>query len=122
MISKARRRSSSLTIRVLHLELRPSKPATFAYVNISDDLPNGPHLEVNDTIELRAGDTQVASSSADTTLSASESRFAHIDGQLGNPHADASCHVLCYRFGIVRQPRPPALPALSRCLVASVRR
>jgi hypothetical protein len=87
-------------------------PARLAHVNISDDLPNGPHLEVNDAIQLRAGDTQVVSSCSETTLGASESHFAHIDGQLGNPHADASCHrpaMPCYRFGTVRHRRPPAL-------------
>jgi hypothetical protein len=67
-------------------------PATFAYLDISDDLPNGRHLDVNDAIELRASDTKVASGCADTTLSASEGHFAHIDGQLGNLHADALCH------------------------------
>jgi hypothetical protein len=67
-------------------------PATWAFVHISDDLSNDPHLEVNDAIELRADDTQVASSCSETTLGASESRFAHIDGLLGNLHADASCH------------------------------
>jgi hypothetical protein len=110
-----------------HFDTRPSRPilragyktvgplvtpARLAHVNISDDLPNGPHLEVNDAIQLRAGDTQVASSCSETTLGASESHFAHIDGQLGNPHADASCHrpaMPCYRFGTVRHRRPPAL-------------
>jgi hypothetical protein len=77
-----------------------------ADVNVSDDLPNGSHLEVNDAIELRADDTQVASGSSDATLSASESHFAHIDGQLGDLHADALCHrpaVLRHRFVIFRQ-------------------
>jgi hypothetical protein len=86
---------------------------TFAYLDIGDDLPNGRHLEVNDAIELRAGDTQVASSCADTTLSASEGHFAHINGQLGNLQADALCHrpaMSCHLFGIVRHPRAPALP------------
>jgi hypothetical protein len=55
--------------------------AALAFVHISDDLPNGPHLEVNDAIELGADDTQVASSCSETTLSASERHFAHIARQ-----------------------------------------
>jgi hypothetical protein len=45
---------------------------TFACVNIGDDLPNGSHLEVNNAIKLRAGDTKLASSHTEATLSASE--------------------------------------------------
>jgi hypothetical protein len=70
-------------------------------------------LEVNKSIELRAGHTKFVPRFAETTLGPSESRFAHINGQLGNLHADALCHrpaMLCYRFRTVRHPRAPALP------------
>jgi hypothetical protein len=88
-------------------------PATLARVKISDDLPNGPHLQINEAIELGAGDTKFVPRFAETTLGPSESHFAHINGQLGNLHADALCHrpaMLCYRFRTVRHPRAPALP------------
>jgi hypothetical protein len=90
------------------------KPATLAFVHISDDLSNGPHLEVNETVELRAGHTQVTSSCSETTFSASEGNFAHIDRQFGNLYTDPSCHrpaMSCNRFGTTRHRRPPALPA-----------
>jgi hypothetical protein len=64
-------------------------------------------LEVNDAIELRAGDTKLAPRIAQTTLGASESHFAHVDWQLGNLNADALClrpAMLCNLLGIVRQP------------------
>jgi hypothetical protein len=80
-------------------------PATLAFVHITDDLPNGRHLEINDALELRANDTHFVSSCADTTLSASEGYFMHIDGQLGNLHADALCHrpaMSSHFFGTVR--------------------
>jgi hypothetical protein len=99
-----------------------AKPATPARVKISDDLPNGPHLQVNEAIELGAGDTKVATSCAQTTLSASKSRFAHIDRQLGNLHADALCHrpaMSCHLFGTVRH---LILPRYQPVWVASVRR
>jgi hypothetical protein len=35
-------------------------PTTLAHVNISDDLSNGLHLEVNEAVELGAGDTKLA--------------------------------------------------------------
>jgi hypothetical protein len=73
-------------------------------IDISDDLPNGPHLEVNDAIELRAGDTKLAPSRPETTLSASESCFAHFDWQIGYLDANAPCHrpaMLCCRFDTV---------------------
>jgi hypothetical protein len=97
-------------------------PATITHVNISDNLPNGLHLEVNEAIELGAGDTKVASGCADITLSAGESHFAHIDRQLGNLHADALCHrpaILRQLFGIVRHACLPRYPLV---WVASVRR
>jgi hypothetical protein len=80
---------------------------TFAYVNFSDDLPNGSHLEVNDAIKLRAGDTKLAPSGTETTLSASEGYFAQFDWQVSYLDADALCHrpAMSYPlFGIVRQP------------------
>jgi hypothetical protein len=98
------------------------RPATLARVKINDDLPNGPHLQINEAIELGAGDTKVATSCAQTTLSASESRFAHIDRQLGNLHADALCHrpaMSCHLFGTVRH---FVLPRYQLVWVASVRR
>jgi hypothetical protein len=88
-------------------------PATITHVNISDNLPNGLHLEVNEAIEWGASDTKVASGCADITLSAGESHFAHIDRQLGNLHADALCHrpnvAPSFRYRPTRL--PPALPA-----------
>jgi hypothetical protein len=65
---------------------------TFACVNIGDDLPNGSHLEVNDAIKLRAGDTKLASSRTEATLSASESYFARLDWQIGYLDAHTLCH------------------------------
>ena len=91
--------------------------AALAFVHISDDLPNGPHLQINEAIELGAGDTKVATSCAQTTLSASESRFAHIDRQLGNLHADALCHrpaMSRHLFGTVRHVVLPRLLSGSR--------
>jgi hypothetical protein len=76
-------------------------------VNVSDYLPNGPHLEVNDAIELRAADAEVAPGRPETMLNAGESYFAYIDWQLSYLDADALRHraaMSCYRFGIVRQP------------------
>jgi hypothetical protein len=67
-------------------------PTTLAHFHISDDLSNGLHLEVSEAVELGAGDTKLAPSRTQTVFSASERHLAHIDGQLGNPHADPSCH------------------------------
>jgi hypothetical protein len=97
-------------------------PATLAFVHISDDLPNRPHLEVNDAIELGAGDTKLGPSRTETTFNASEGNFAHIDRQLGNLHTDALCHrpaMPCYHFGTVRHRRPPALPAYG-CMLGRI--
>jgi hypothetical protein len=83
-----------------------------ANVYISDYLPNGPHLKVNNAIELRAGDTQLVSSRAETALNASESCLTPFDWQLGYLNGDALCHrpaMLCYRFVMARQ------PSSSRC-------
>jgi hypothetical protein len=49
-------------------------------------------LKVDNAIELRAGDTQIVPGRAETTLSASESYFAHFDWQLGYLDADPLCH------------------------------
>jgi hypothetical protein len=66
--------------------------ATLAHVNIGDDLPNGPHLEVNEAIELGAGDTKLGPDRAQTIFSASEGAFAHLHRQLRDLCANALCH------------------------------
>jgi hypothetical protein len=53
---------------------------TIVSVNVSDDLPNSPHLKVNDAVELLTGDTKFTPSRTQTTLSAVESRLARGGG------------------------------------------
>jgi hypothetical protein len=53
---------------------------TIVSVNVGDDLPNSPHLKVNDAVELLTSDTKFAPSRTQTTLSAVESRPARGGG------------------------------------------
>jgi hypothetical protein len=79
---------------------------TSANISVRDDLANGPHLDVNNALELRAGDTKLPPSFAETTLNASESCFACLDWQLGYLSADALRHrpaTFCCLNGVVRQ-------------------
>jgi hypothetical protein len=62
-------------------------------------------LEIDEAIELLAGDTQLAPGLAQTDFSASERNFAHVDRQLSDLGADALCHspaMTRYRIEIVR--------------------
>jgi hypothetical protein len=62
-------------------------------------------LEIDDAIELLAGDTQLAPGLAQTSFSAGESDFAHFDRQLSDLHANALCHrpaMTRYRVEILR--------------------
>jgi hypothetical protein len=61
-------------------------------VTVGDDLPNSPHLKINDAVELLTSDTKFAPSRAQTTLCAVESWFARGDGQRSYCHADTLCH------------------------------
>jgi hypothetical protein len=49
-------------------------------------------LEIDEAVELLAGDTQLAPGLAQTNFSASESDLAHFDRQLSDLRADALCH------------------------------
>jgi hypothetical protein len=49
-------------------------------------------LQINEGIELLAGDTQLAPGLAQTNFSASESDLAHFDRRLRDLRADALCH------------------------------
>jgi hypothetical protein len=62
-------------------------------------------LEVDEAIELLAGDTQLAPCLAQADFSASERNFAHLDGQLSDLRANALRH----------------RPAMTRCSVEIVR-
>jgi hypothetical protein len=77
-------------------------------------------LEINEGIELLAGDTQLARGLAQTNFSASESDLAHFDRQLSDLRADALCHrpaMTRYRVEILRQCILPRFG--QRSLVAS---
>jgi hypothetical protein len=81
-------------------------------------------LEINEAIELLAGDTQLAPGLAQTNFGASESDFAHFDGQLGDLRADALCHrpamtrhrVEILRHRILPRFRPTELGRIVRLL------
>jgi hypothetical protein len=49
---------------------------TIVSVNVNDDLPNSPHLKVNDAVELLTSDTKFTPGRTQTTLSAVESCLA----------------------------------------------
>jgi hypothetical protein len=49
---------------------------TIVSVNVSDDLPNSPHLKVNDAVELLTSDAKFTPGRTQTTLSAVESCLA----------------------------------------------
>jgi hypothetical protein len=57
-----------------------------------DDLTDGPHLKIDDEIELLASDTPLAPNLTQTTFSAGESNFAHFGRQLSYLHANALGH------------------------------
>jgi hypothetical protein len=79
---------------------------TSADVSVRDDLANGPHLDVDNALELRAGHTKLPPSFAETTLNASENCFACLDWQLGYLSADALRHrpaTFCCLNSVVRQ-------------------
>jgi hypothetical protein len=78
---------------------------TSANVNVCNDLPNGPHLKIDDEIELLDGDAPLAPNLTQTTFSAGEGNFAHFDWQLSYLHANALGHppaLICYRVGVFR--------------------
>jgi hypothetical protein len=83
--------------------LRPSALRTCAKVNVSNNSPNGTHLNIDDAVELLRSHTKLAPSRAQTTLSAIESWFARGDGQRSYFHADTLCHrpALCCRIDIL---------------------
>jgi hypothetical protein len=86
-------------------------------------------LEINDAIELLAGDTQLAPGRAQTSFSASESDLAHSDRQLSDLRADALCHrpaMTRYRVEILRHRilprfRPTELGRIVRLLGSEAR-
>jgi hypothetical protein len=62
-------------------------------------------LEVDEAIELLAGDTELAPGLAQTDFRASERNFARFDGQLSDLRANALCHRLAmprHRVEILR--------------------
>jgi hypothetical protein len=62
-------------------------------------------LEIDEAVELLAGDTQLAPGLAQTNFSASESDLAHFDRQLSDLRAEALCHrpaMTSYRVEILR--------------------
>jgi hypothetical protein len=64
-------------------------------------------LEIDEVVELLAGDTQLAPGPAQTSFSASESDLACSDRQLSDLCADALCHrpaTAPYRVEILRHP------------------
>jgi hypothetical protein len=93
------------TLRRLRLASGDSVGSLAAAINVSDDLPNSPHLNVDDALELLAVDPLLASSLAKTTLGAGESCVACFEWQLSYPRADALCH----------------RPAMTRCRVEILR-
>jgi hypothetical protein len=85
---------------------------TSANIKVSNDLPNGSHLKIDDAIKLLAGDTQLAPGGAQTSLSASECGVANFDGQLSYLHANPLGHrpaLMCYRVDVIRHSALPAL-------------
>jgi hypothetical protein len=65
---------ASVAVRLYAFMLRTS-----ANVQISNDLTNGSHLEIDEALELLASDPQLAPGRAQTSFSASQSDFAHFD-------------------------------------------
>jgi hypothetical protein len=61
-------------------------------VNISNDLPNGPHLDIHYAIELLSSNTQLARGRAQTTLGAGESYLTCFRRQLSYLDANALSH------------------------------
>jgi hypothetical protein len=85
-------------------------------------------LEINEAIELLAGETQLAPGRAQTAFSASESNLAHSDRQFSDLCADALCHrpamtrhrVEILRHSILPRFRPTELGRIVRLLGSEV--
>jgi hypothetical protein len=101
--------------------LCPFTLRTSANVNVGNNLPNGPNLNIHDAVELLAGDTLLDPSRAQTALCASESYVADFEWQLSYLRANALSHFPALTGYRVKIRRHLVLPATTRAVPLSHR-
>jgi hypothetical protein len=110
-------RAGALRQRDQPLWLCPFTLPTSANVNVGNNLPNGPHLNIHDAVELLAGDTLLDPSRAQTALCASESYVADFEWQLGYLRANALGHFPALTGYCVKIRRHLVLAATTRAVL-----